>query len=160
MIPVKRLLRQSLFIVTLAFALAFAVNAIRPDGLPLFQPEASAIAAATADGEVSIQDAALLYASGRAVFVDARMDIEYSEGHIAGALNLPTDSFDYIYPDLAEELQKKESIVTYCDGEMCELSHRLADELRAKGLKNVYVLRNGWSLWQLEKLPVKQGMEP
>ena len=38
-------------------------------------------------------------------------------------------------------------LVTYCDGEACELSRDLADQLKAHGLKDVLVLKNGWTLW-------------
>jgi 3-mercaptopyruvate sulfurtransferase SseA len=37
------------------------------------------------------------------------------------------------------------------------LSIALAKHLRDAGVKNVYVLKNGWTLWQAEKLPVTQG---
>jgi len=46
-------------------------------------------------------------------------------------------------------------IITYCDGENCDLSHELAIFLRDMGFPNVKVLVNGWTVWQEMNLPVE-----
>ena len=51
-------------------------------------------------------------------------------------------------------------IITYCDGENCELSHNLAKFLLDMGFTNVRILVNGWSKWQNADLPVeKEGSD-
>ncbi|MBA4357838.1 MAG: rhodanese [Desulfovibrio sp.] len=158
---VPGILGQSLGILALSAVLALAVNAARPDGLPLVQAAQSAAQSAVqlsqSGGEIALKDAALLFLSGRAVFLDARSQYEFEQGHIQGALNLPPREFASQFQGLKPRLVGTEAVIAYCDGEGCQLSQALAEHLRGAGLKNVYVLKNGWSLWQAEKLPVAKG---
>ena len=55
--------------------------------------------------------------------------------------------------DIAAQLDEKDTIITYCDGENCELSHDLAMYLKDMGFTNVRVLVNGWTVWQNAGLP-------
>lgn len=153
-----RIIGQSLGILALSAALAFGVNALRPDGLPLANAAAkSSVQLDTTGGEIAIKDAALLFVSGRAVFLDARSQLEYEMGHVQGAISLPPREFAAQFQDIKPALQGKEAVITYCDGERCPLSIALAKHLRDAGVKNVYVLKNGWTLWQAEKLPTAKG---
>ncbi len=161
---VPRILGQSLGLLALSAILAFGVNAARPDGLPLAQAAKtssgaapSAVQLSEASGEIALKDAALLFLSGRAVFLDARSDFEFQLGHIQGAISLPVRSFASEFQDIKPRLAGKDAVIAYCDGPECPLSHALAKHLREAGIKNVYVLTNGWSLWQAEKLPVAKG---
>lgn len=159
---VPKILAQSLGILVFSAALAFGANAARKDGLPV-TPASQAAAAKAASAvqlsgqEIGIKDAAMLFITGRAVFLDARSQFEFEQGHIQGALNLPPREFASQYQDIKPHLAGKDAIITYCDGERCPLSHALAEHLRGAGLKNVYVLKNGWGLWQAEKLPTAKG---
>ncbi len=146
---------QTAYILGLAVIIALGVNMIRPDGIPLVHATGSAVQLEDANGEISIKDAAMLFISHRAVFLDARSHMEFEAGHIQGALSTPTEDFDYAFEGIAPKIKGAESIITYCDGERCPLSHELAEMLRARGFDNVYVLKNGWTLWQNEKLPVE-----
>jgi len=158
---VPRIFGQALGLAALSAVLAFAVNAARPDGLPLAQaaakPAPSAVQLSPASGEIALKDAALLFLSGRAVFLDARSQFEFQLGHIQGALSLPPRSFAADFQDIKPLLAGKDAVIAYCDGPDCPLSHSLARHLADAGVKNVYVLVNGWSLWQAEKLPVAKG---
>jgi rhodanese-related sulfurtransferase len=159
---VPRIFGQSLGLLALSVALAFAVNAARPDGLPLAQAAKataapSAVQLSPASDEIALKDAAMLFLSGRAVFLDARSGYEFELGHIQGALSLPPRNFASDYQDIKPHLAGKDAVIAYCDGENCPLSHSLARHLRDAGVKNVYVLKNGWGLWLAEKLPVASG---
>lgn len=154
----RKTIGQSLGILALSAALAFGVNALRPDGLPLASAAPkSAVQLDSAAGEIPIKDAAMLFITKRAVFLDARSQLEYEMGHIQGAISLPPREFAAQFQDIKPQLQGKEAVITYCDGERCPLSISLAKHLRDAGVKNVYVLKNGWSLWQAEKLPIEKG---
>lgn len=158
---VSRIFGQCLGLLALSALFAFVVNAARPDGLPLAQAAAkvapSAVQLSPASDEIALKDAALLFLSGRAVFLDARSGFEFELGHIQGALSLPPRNFAADFQDIKPLLAGKEAVIAYCDGPECPLSHSLAKHLRDAGVRNVYVLKNGWSLWQAEKLPVAAG---
>ncbi len=67
------------------------------------------------------------------------------------------DDFEAVYPKLADKFQGKEAVITYCDGERCPLSTDLARLLMDRGVRNVFVLKNGWTVWNNERLPVEKG---
>ncbi len=143
-------------IIGAAMVLGLSFNASRPDSLPLVYAQKSAVQLDSATGEIGIKDAALLYISKRAIFVDARDAETYAEGHIQGALSLPAFDFAQKLPALRQQLENQ-TIITYCDGEGCNLSHEVAGWLKDSGFKNVFVLKNGWTLWKAENLPVGTG---
>ncbi len=148
---------KTAIIIGVSIGLALAFNATRPDRLPLVRDPESAAQAAIQRGEISLAEAALLFRSGQAVFVDAREAGEYALGHIDGAISLDPLFFGQEYPAVQELLKEAATIVTYCDGELCELSHELAEQLKGVGLRDVRVLRNGWTLWREQGLPTATG---
>ena len=150
---------QATGLMGLSLAVALTVNAFRPDGLPLLYAQQSAILPGKAGEEIRIQDAAMLYIAGRALFLDARSFAEFEAGHIKGAVSLPADSFEHAFDLVKDSLQGHEVLITYCDGEQCPLSHELAESLIRQGLTSVRVLKNGWTLWHAEKLPTIPGKE-
>lgn len=147
---------KTAIIIGVSVGLALAFNATRPDRLPLIHDPEIAAQIAIERGEIPLSDAILLFESGQAVFVDAREADEYALGHIAGALPLDPLSFGQDFPALREQMEGK-TVVTYCDGEFCELSHELAEQLKSMGLQDVRVLKNGWTLWKLQGLPTATG---
>ena len=154
------LLKQAAGIFLLAALLAWTTNSLRPDGLPLLHAAKSSVNVTDEDPLIDIKDAAMLYVSGRAAFVDARTGGEYAEGHVAGAVNLPVDEFDLMSPYVLPKLKEKEVVITYCDGEDCPLSEIVAQQLANSGLPRIKVLVNGWTLWKNEHLPINQGPTP
>jgi rhodanese-related sulfurtransferase len=150
---------KTVIIIGLSVGLALAFNATRPDRLPLVHDPEIATQAAAKRGEISLADAVLLFESGEAVFVDAREAGEYEHGHIEGALSLDPLSFGQSFTALREQLEGATTIVTYCDGEYCELSRELAEQLESMGLQDVRVLKNGWTLWRDQGLPTATGSQ-
>ncbi|PKN41686.1 MAG: hypothetical protein CVU60_09870 [Deltaproteobacteria bacterium HGW-Deltaproteobacteria-18] len=148
---------RTAIILAISIGLALAFNATRPDRLPLVHDPEIAAQAAAQRGEISLADAILLFESGEAVFADARDAGEYALGHIDGALSLDPLMFEQDFPSLQEQLEGATTIVTYCDGEFCELSRELAEQLKGMGLQNVRVLKNGWTLWRDQGLPTATG---
>lgn len=148
------LLPQALGIVLLGVGLGLAGNRLSPRGLPLIaaRPEISA-----AVHFIALDQADQLWRRGVAVFLDAREPADYAAGHIGNALNLPAQSFTARFGEVAPLLTPSSELVLYCDGEECELSHRLAESLRQGGYTNLHVLPNGWTEWRRAGLPVATG---
>ena len=86
-----------------------------------------------------------------------RPESEYAEGHIQGALSIPSQEADDYFMEAADRLSAAKAIITYCDGENCELSHDLALFLKDMGVENVRVLVNGWTVWHEAGLPTEGG---
>jgi rhodanese-related sulfurtransferase len=154
---------QILALTILSLVAALAINAQRTDRLPLVDGWSAAARITTATGErmdISLDEAQKLFNSNTAVFVDARPAEDYSRGHIQGARSLPWNDVDQKFMSVTQDIELETPIVTYCDGETCELSHNLALFLRDAGFVNTGVLVNGWKLWQQSGLPVESGTQP
>ena len=148
---------QSGCIVVIAVLCGMGVNLVRPDGLPVVRAQGSAVTLPSESGEIAVKDALLLFASRRALFVDARSNFEFADGHIQGAVNVPVDDFETTFLRLADRFETVDAVITYCDGERCPLSTDVAKLLINRGVKNVFVLKNGWTVWNNERLPVEKG---
>jgi rhodanese-related sulfurtransferase len=149
-------IRQILFIVLISLAAAVTVNLIRPDGVPFVESWSMADKLATEDGDtmaIPLSEAAALFEKDAAVFLDARSSAEYDQGHIQGAVNLPWHDVDNYFETVIMTLDPEATVITYCDGETCSLSHDLALFLKDLGFTRVKVLVNGWTLWKEHRLP-------
>jgi len=156
----KRAAWQIPVLVIMSAAVALAVNALRADRQPLVGDFSVAARITTATGErmdISLNEAEKLFFTDAAVFIDARPEEDYARGHIQNARCLPWQEVDLRFMGVTEALDLEMPIVTYCDGEKCELSHNLALFLRDAGFLNTRVLVNGWTLWQQAGLPVESG---
>jgi rhodanese-related sulfurtransferase len=157
----KRAAWQMPALVILSAVAALAVNAVRTDRLPLVGDFSVAARMTTATGErmdISLEEAEKLFFTHAAVFIDARSAEDYAQGHIRDARSLPWQDVDLNFMAVTADLELTTAIVTYCDGETCELSHDLALFLRDAGFTNTRVLVNGWTVWQQAGLPVESGM--
>jgi rhodanese-related sulfurtransferase/uncharacterized membrane protein YphA (DoxX/SURF4 family) len=150
-------------LVILSLLVALGVNGMRRDRLPFVGDWSAAARITTAAGErmdISLEDAQKLFAANAAVFIDARPAEDFSQGHIRGARSLPWHDVDLKFIDVTQDIDLETPIVTYCDGETCELSHNLALFLQDAGFANTRVLVNGWKLWKKSGLPVEPGALP
>jgi rhodanese-related sulfurtransferase len=96
-------------------------------------------------GELSIQDTRL--AAKDVVWVDARPEVAYKEGHVPGAVSLDEEKWDTGLEKLFETWQPERLIVVYCNAG-CEASHKVADKLRDLGLDPIFVLKGGYEAWK------------
>jgi rhodanese-related sulfurtransferase len=148
-------------ILLLATFLGLMTNLLRSHQLPLvanWSPEGQLSAATGGNLSISPEDAEALFHERAALFLDARSRELYEEGRIHGALNLPWEEFDERSPDVLPKVPQDMTIVTYCDGESCNLGKELAFALLDLGYSDVRVLVNGWTVWQEKHLPVDNGL--
>jgi rhodanese-related sulfurtransferase len=87
------------------------------------------------------------------VFLDARENDEYKEGHIKNALSLPYYDFDS-YKQVLNNIPKSSTIVTYCAGTDCDLSILLGKQLFESGYKKIYIFFGGWNDWFNANYPI------
>jgi rhodanese-related sulfurtransferase len=150
----KASLPQALGIVLLGIGVGLAGNQVSPRGLPLITPPKPV---RQAEAFLTLGQAKQLWQIGAAFFLDAREPADYATGHIGNALNLPALSFARHIGDIAPMLTPESPLVLYCDGKECDLSHRLAANLRQLGYTNIHLLTNGWTAWRQAGLPTTKG---
>lgn len=157
-IQIRKAIWQIPTLIVLAAITAIGTNAWRSDGIPVvgnWSVEARFSDTAGDSMVISLKQATEQFEKGSALFLDARSQSQYFEGHIRGALNLPWQEVDQYFMELADRIDGADMIITYCDGESCDLSHELALFLKEMGYDNVRVLVNGWTVWQHAGLPVE-----
>lgn len=104
---------------------------------------------------IDIEEAKALYDSGEAVFVDARAEGEFNEGHIAGAVSVPVGTLDAKLESIKDKIEGK-VLVTYCHGIGCHLADKDAHALYDKGYKKVLIFFGGWPKWTAHGYPVEK----
>ena len=162
MIPI---LKQALLLLVLAISIALVVNQFSPVGIALIGQwdQDKGVISAQAKAEIhdgrlvidNIKIAKLSYDGGKTLFVDARSNDDYNEGHIKGAITLPVGEFDERVGNLLDNYSPDQSIITYCSGRTCEDSHRLAQMLIDLGYENVSIMIDGFPGWKENGYPVE-----
>jgi len=151
---------QCAAIFTLAVFLGFSVNQFRNSGIPLFKDwsmEARLISPSGERLDISLTEAKKLFFQETAIMIDARSTDDYNNAHIRGARNLPWHEVDRKFMEATKDIPIDTPIITYCDGETCELSHNLANFLMDLGFSNVKILVNGLTKWQNADLPIDKA---
>ncbi len=85
------------------------------------------------------------------LFIDARNDDEWAEGHIPGAIHIFPEEFQKHIPEIIS-LPRDKRIVAYCSGgPECPLSHEICDQLANFGFKRLFIYFGGWTEWKKMK---------
>jgi rhodanese-related sulfurtransferase/DNA-binding transcriptional ArsR family regulator len=91
---------------------------------------------------------------GLVTVIDVRPPEEYSQGHIAGALNIPLDRLERHLAELPENRE----IIAYCRGPWCVLSFEAVSRLRRAGIM-ARRLADGLPEWRRAGLPVESDAD-
>lgn len=99
------------------------------------------------------------YAMELVVFIDARDDKHYQEGHIPGAYQLDHYYLEKYLPAVLPICQTAEQIVLYCNGGDCEDSQLAAFDLADQKIpkERLFVYGGGMTEWSSNGWPVEVG---
>ena len=132
-------IRQALLLIALAFVPAIGEAIYFRDKVSWQSPDHSS--------EMVNLDQAQSWGAN-AIWVDARPDNEFEQGHVPGAIPLNEDRWNELLPTLLAQWSLEKKIVVYCSSQSCNASREVARRLRDEaGLKEVFVLRGGWEEW-------------
>jgi rhodanese-related sulfurtransferase len=112
----------------------------------LAEPNAKTPEASTADVQRALAD-------GSAIVIDSRKRAEYVAGHIAGAKNAapepgaPPAAFIAEVTRIAGD-DKGKALILYCNGQYCQASRNLSEQLVAAGFTNVRRYQLGIPMWR------------
>jgi rhodanese-related sulfurtransferase len=164
--PIKQLTKEVAILCGIAVVCSFVVNFLSPNGIALFGQWDISQGPITArpkndfvQGKLEIKDPASakqIYDAGDTIFVDARTQETYQEGHIKGAVSLPAYEFDDLIEGFTTKFPVSSKIVTYCSGRECEDSHELAQLLIDEGYTDVRVFIDGYPAWEKNGYPVEE----
>jgi rhodanese-related sulfurtransferase len=146
---------QALIVLMFSAGLAFAVNALRSQGLPLvmpFPPEYQCPSLAHAGRPLKVAQALKSNIPGQedTVFVDARPHELFEIGHIRGAINVPYSFIEPTPKEIISRLKRFRTIIIYCNTKDSEESELMAGELSQAGVEGVFYLEGGFLEWVRE----------
>jgi len=83
--------------------------------------------------------------------IDLRDPDSYAEGHVPGAVNLPSDQWNNL-----GALRKDKANIFYCYTPTCHLAARAAAEFAGKGFP-VKEMEGGFEAWKSYQFPVEKA---
>jgi rhodanese-related sulfurtransferase len=162
---IHKTFKEIIILLSVSLTLALVVNTFSPRGIALvgqWDTAKGLITASSAEGAAgqlqeidSVAWAKDIFDKGDVLFVDARSQNDYENGHIAGAISLPIGQFEKRIGFFLNRYPLEQPIVTYCSGRNCEDSHELARFLSDVGFTNVRIFIDGFPAWEAEGYPVE-----
>jgi rhodanese-related sulfurtransferase/DNA-binding transcriptional ArsR family regulator len=110
------------------------------------------------DGQITSLDHGELarrMSSGELTLLDVRPELEYTAGHLPGAINIPVGELQ----DRLAEIPDGPEVVAYCRGPYCVFAHEAVALLQSHG-RRACRLTDGVTEWRLAGLPVASGSRP
>jgi len=164
-ISIKNTINETCILIGVAVLFAFIVNTLSPKGIALvgkWDKDKGVAHANARNGVVkpeleigNVNTAKQIYDTGNSIFVDARSEDDYKDGHVKGAVSLPVHLFGQLIDGFKNKYTPEEYIITYCSGRTCEDSHQLAQLLFNHGYVNVSVFIDGYPGWKGEGYPIE-----
>lgn len=98
---------------------------------------------------LSLEEFAEFVETKAGFILDACPEIFHRLGHVPGALSLPREDFENVYPMLREKLEAdlSQPIVIYCASMSCEDAGLLKQALIAFGFNQLKLFKGGWAEW-------------
>lgn len=147
-----RPVRQALGLFLVGSLIAAVVNTAHPRGVDLLRPWIPPDARAAQAAGVTLMDAKFLARPPSHtgwIVLDARDAREFAAGHVPGAISLPWNEFDRVYPRVEPLLDDvNQAVLVYCAHTQCDDGLMLARELRRRGAQKVSLLQGGFESWR------------
>jgi rhodanese-related sulfurtransferase len=166
------LLGRAACVLTAGFALGFAVNSARPDGVrftkvaPPNSCGAGTAAAAPGPGVAPVEvlppaEAVSVCGDPQTLLADVRSADEFAQGHVTGAIHLPCAASGSAASAAVDLLAGRRTLVVYGDATADALP--VADEMRrrvARADLRVLVIDGGFAAWNKAGLACSSGPCP
>ena len=153
---------QVVFFVVISIFLSFSSNLVRKDSIPLLAKKLEITEDIDLDSDestllaISLDKAKDFFENG-VLFIDARDEVYYNDGHIKNAMK-NVFLMELIF-NIEEKQTKEEPIVVYCGDPGCGDSEDLAYDLQNEGFKKLFVFKGGWLEWSAANYPADNSNE-
>jgi rhodanese-related sulfurtransferase len=141
------------FLVIIAVSLLCGItfNLVNPNGINMVPISL----AGEPISRVSLSMAIAKHKEGKSLFVDARPESFYEQGHIEGAVNVPAAIFDIMYVFELSEVDKVKDIIVYGKTFSSRYDEHVARKLILRSHNGTMILDAGLSVWKKKGYPVK-----
>ena len=153
---------QVVFFVVISIFLSFSSNLVRKDSIPLLAKKLEITEDIDLDSDestllaISLDKAKDFFENG-VLFIDARDEVYYNDGHIKNAMK-NVFLMELIF-NIEEKQTKDDPIVVYCGDPGCGDSEDLAYDLQNEGFKKLFVFKGGWLEWSAANYPANNSNE-
>ena len=147
---------QVVFFVVISIFLSFSSNLVRKDSIPFLAKKLEITEDIDLDSNestltaISLDKAKEFFENG-VLFIDARDEVYYNDGHIKNAMK-NVFLMELIF-NIEEKQTKEDPIVVYCGDPGCGDSEDLAYDLQNEGFKKLFVFKGGWLEWSAANYP-------
>lgn len=143
-----RVLRDAAVALAVLSATGVAVNAARPDGIPLVAARAYDVLVPCPEplGEVeALAPSDPRLRTGRTLVLDAREGAAHAARHLDGAWSVPFDYLDRVPDETVRRVAASGAtlVAVYGDGDDPDSGRELARELSGRGVRNVGYVAGG-----------------
>ena len=153
---------QVVFFVVISIFLSFSSNLVRKDSIPFLAKKLEITEDIDLDSDettliaISLDKAKDFFENG-VLFIDARDEVYYNDGHIKNAMK-NVFLMELIF-NIEEKQTKDDPIVVYCGDPGCGDSEDLAYDLQNEGFKKLFVFKGGWLEWSAANYPADRFNE-
>ena len=153
---------QVVFFVVISIFLSFSSNLVRKDSIPFLAKKLEITEDIDLDSDettliaISLDKAKDFFENG-VLFIDARDEVYYNDGHIKNAMK-NVFLMELIF-NIEEKQTKDDPIVVYCGDPGCGDSEDLAYDLQNEGFKKLFVFKGGWLEWSAANYPADNSNE-
>ena len=153
---------QVVFFVVISIFLSFSSNLVRKDSIPLLAKKLEITEDIDLDSDestllaISLDKAKEFFENG-VLFIDARDEVYYNDGHIKNAMK-NVFLMELIF-NIEDKQTKEDPIVVYCGDPGCGDSEDLAYDLQNEGFKKLFVFKGGWLEWSAANYPAGRSNE-
>ena len=153
---------QVVFFVVISIFLSFSSNLVRKDSIPLLAKKLEITEDIDLDSDestllaISLDKAKEFFENG-VLFIDARDEVYYNDGHIKNAMK-NVFLMELIF-NIEDKQTKEDPIVVYCGDPGCGDSEDLAYDLQNEGFKKLFVFKGGWLEWSAANYPANNSNE-
>jgi len=142
---IKKIFKETILVLGLSFIFAAGSYALRSNGFPQAGTPIKVRQLPASTTLLNAKQAKAAFECEHNIFLDGRDSLDFAQGHIPGAINIPlheaaADS------SLLDGLPKNKRIVVYCSSSRCNVAGRLAHMLEEKGY-TVYEFTGGYAEW-------------
>ena len=126
-------------------------NSVHPQRIPWVQDWSRQVEAQAAKQDIKVIPLTVAlekFRSGDSLFVDARSAGHFTKGHISGAVSVPFEQFDELFPVIVDLIDSGRELVVYCSNRECDDALLLASQLKEIGSSNAVLYIDGFEVWQ------------
>jgi len=155
----KEFLRNALraaIIASIAVGVGLGVNLVSPRSIPwIYHARTEAVVGDVRIPFIDEKKAREFFDDAATVFLDARTEEDYRDGHVRGAHSLPEPELEARFAEVEPFLPPDARIILYCSGPDCDMAEKVAIFLAKMGRSNLMIMTAGFPAWKAAGYPVE-----